>query len=347
MGGDIGPAATIPAALDRLLQYPSLHMILVGDQEIIKAQLQKQSAEAKRLTDRWSIHHAPDIVAMDEPPAHALRKKRNSSMRLAIDLVHSAEADACVSAGNTGALMATARYVLKTLPGIERPAIASSLPTRKGQCLMLDLGANLDCEAEHLVQFAVMGSVLASAAYGVKNPKVALLNVGVEQIKGNEQVKTAARYLQGIKEINYIGYIEGDGIYAGEADVVVCDGFVGNVALKSSEGIAKLVIHTLKQKINDNWVNRLTALMARPMLRALANEMDPKRYNGASLLGLRGIVIKSHGGADDLALRYAIDQCVREVNNNVPQLIAEQVSTIVEEMKQVAEVKPEETKPLI
>lgn len=332
MGGDIGPAVTIPAALDRLAQYPNLSVILVGDQTTIEAHLQKQAVESQRLADRWSIHHASEIVAMDEPPAHALRKKRNSSLRLAIDLVDSGKANACVSAGNTGALMATARFVLKTIPGIERPAIASSLPTRKGQCLMLDLGANLDCNAEHLVQFAVMGSVLASAAYGVKKPRVALLNVGVEQIKGNEQVKSAAHYLQSIKEINYVGFIEGDGIYAGEADVVVCDGFVGNVALKSSEGIAKLLIYMIKQKINDNWINRLTAFMARPMLRGLANEMDPKRYNGASLLGLRGIVIKSHGGADELALRFAIDQCVREVNNNVPQLIAEQVSTIVEEM---------------
>lgn len=335
MGGDIGLRATIPAALDRLVTYPQLHIIMVGDEHAIKTELDKKPHEAEQLKDRWSIHHAPDVVTMDEPPAHALRRKRESSMRFALDLVQEGKAQACVSAGNTGALMAMARFVLKTIQGIDRPAIAGSLPTRKGQCLMLDLGANLDCQAEHLVQFAVMGSILASAAYGVSNPRVSLLNVGVEQIKGNEQVKTAAKYLQALKEINYAGYIEGDGIYAGEADVVVCDGFVGNAALKSSEGIAKLLIDMIKQKINDNWINRITAFMARPMLKSLAKEMDPKRYNGASLLGLRGIVIKSHGGADDLALRYAIDQCIREVKNNVPQLIAERVSTVVEEMSQI------------
>jgi glycerol-3-phosphate acyltransferase PlsX len=334
MGGDFGPEVTIPAALDRLQQYPQLHIVLVGDEQAINAQLHhhKYKANAKRLAARWSIQHAPDKVDMDELPAHALRKKRNSSMRIALDLVKAGTVQACVSAGNTGALMAMARFVLKTLPGIDRPAIASSLPTRKGQCIMLDLGANVDCEAKHLLQFAVMGSVLASTVYGIPNPKVALLNIGVEQIKGNEQVKEAARSLQGVNAINYIGYVEGDGIYAGNADVVVCDGFVGNVALKTSEGLAKLLIDMIKKHAKANWFNRLAALMAMPMLRALAHEMDPKRYNGASLIGLRGIVVKSHGGADELALRYAIDECVSEVQHNVTGLVAEQMTTLIQEM---------------
>jgi len=332
MGGDFGPEVTIPAALDRLRYYPDLHMVLVGDQHAIETQLKQHHHEANRFKDRWTILHAPETVTMDEQPATALRKKRNSSMRLAIDLVKDNAVHACVSAGNTGALMAIARFVLKTLPGIDRPAIASSLPTRTGQCIVLDLGANLDCQAEHLLQFAVMGSVLAEAVYGINKPTVALLNVGVEQIKGNEPVKKAAEYLKKIEGINYTGFVEGDGIYLGHADVIVCDGFVGNVALKTSEGVAKFIIYLIKKQIKKNWINQLTAFMAQPMLRALAHDMDPKRYNGASLLGLRGIVVKSHGGADELALRYAIDESIREVQHNVPQMIAKQVATLIEEI---------------
>ncbi|MFI4954443.1 MAG: phosphate acyltransferase PlsX [Gammaproteobacteria bacterium] len=333
MGGDFGPEVTLPAAMDRLQRYPQLQIVLVGDESAINSHLHSRyKTEAKRFADRWSVQHAPDKVDMDELPAHALRKKRNSSMRIALDLVKAGSVQACVSAGNTGALMAMARFVLKTLPGIDRPAIASSLPTRKGQCLMLDLGANVDCQAQHLLQFAVMGSVLASAVYEIPSPRVGLLNIGVEQIKGNEQVKEAARYLQTINEINYIGYVEGDGIYAGDADVIVCDGFVGNVALKTSEGLAKMLIDMIRKHAKANWFNRLAALMATPMLKALAHEMDPKRYNGASLLGLRGTVIKSHGGADELALRYAIDECVSEVEHNVTQLVADQITTLIKEM---------------
>lgn len=333
MGGDFGLQVTLPAAIDRLKHHSRLHLVLVGDELAINSHLTRHfKAEAAQYRDRWSIQHAPDVVDMDELPAHALRKKRHSSMRVALDLVKAGSVQACVSAGNTGALMAMARFVLKTLPGIDRPAIASSLPTRKGQCLMLDLGANVDCEAQHLLQFAVMGSVLSSAVYGIARPRVGLLNIGVEQIKGNEQVKEAARYLQSLTAINYIGYVEGDGIYAGDADVVVCDGFVGNVALKTSEGLAKMLIQMIKKHANANWFNRLAALMATPMLKALAHEMDPKRYNGASLLGLRGIVMKSHGGADELALRYAIDECITEVEHNVTQLVAEQITTLIKEM---------------
>ncbi len=336
MGGDVGLSATIPAALDRLKRYPHLHLVLVGDEPGIRAHMDAHYAQAAALcADRWTIHHAPEKVDMDEMPSHALRKKRNSSMRYALDLVKEGSVQACISAGNTGALMAMARFVLKTVSGIDRPAIAGALPTSKGECLMLDLGANVDCQAEHLVQFAVMGSVLASAAYGIEKPTVALLNIGVEQIKGNLQVKAAAQYLQQISSINYIGFIEGDGIYAGNADVVICDGFVGNVALKTSEGLAKMLIDQIKKKVHSNWLNRLTAIMARPMLRALAEEMDPKRYNGASLLGLRGIVVKSHGGADEIALGYAIDECVKEVEHNVPKLVEEKIAYLMEEMSLV------------
>jgi glycerol-3-phosphate acyltransferase PlsX len=276
--------------------------------------------------ERLRIRHASQTVGMDEPPSRAMRNKKDSSMRVAIDLVRAGEAQACVSAGNTGALMATARFVLKTLAQVDRPAIISAIPSLRGQTHVLDLGANVDCSAEHLFQFAVMGSELVSVLDGVPAPKVGLLNIGQEEIKGNEQVKEAHELLAR-SSLNYVGYVEGDDIFLGEVDVVVCDGFVGNVALKTSEGVAKMVSQRLKDQFRRNWLTRLAALVALPVIKRFRKTVDPRRYNGASLLGLRGIVIKSHGGADVLAFENAIEIAEKEIHYNVPQRIAERVAT--------------------
>lgn len=262
---------------------------------------------------------------MDELPSRALRGKKDSSMRVAIDLVKRGQADACVSAGNTGALMATARFVLKTLPNIDRPAIITKLPAINGHTWVLDLGANVDCDADHLYQFAVMGSELVSAVDQVERPNVALLNIGQEEIKGNEQVREAHELLQQ-SSLNYIGYVEGDDIYLREGlDVVVTDGFVGNVALKNTEGVAKLIRHFMNVEFKRNIFTKLSGLVALPVLRALRRRIDPRRYNGASLLGLRGIVVKSHGGADALAFEHAIHIAKKEVNADIADRIQQQV----------------------
>ncbi len=321
MGGDFGLPSVIPAALQYLQQQEGVRLILVGKEDQIRSQV-----PAHALGERLRVHHASQEVAMDELPSKALRNKKDSSLRVAIDLVKSGEADACVSAGNTGALMATARFVLKTLPMVDRPAIASILPTQDGHTFMLDLGANVDCSAEHLFQFAVMGSELVSAVEGKPAPKVGLLNIGQEEIKGNEQVKQAHELLSS-SSLNYVGYVEGDGVYLGNLDVVVCDGFVGNVALKCSEGVAKMISNRLKREFRRNLLTRLASLVALPVLNRFKRTFDPRRYNGASLLGLRGIVIKSHGGADALAFRSAIETARVEVFANVPQRIADQVAT--------------------
>ena len=294
----------------------SLRLILVGQEDVLSSQLVRNKAKGD---PRLLIRHASQLVSMDESPAQALRAKKDSSMRVAINLVKQGEADACVSAGNTGALMATARFVLKTLPGIDRPAICTTLPTVHGHTRMLDLGANVDSKAEHLLQFAVMGSVLATVN-GIDQPRVGLLNIGEEDIKGNEQVKEAVRLLAA-SDLHYIGFVEGDGIFLDEVDVVVCDGFVGNVALKSSEGVAKLIRHYMTQEFKRNPLTRLAGLVALPVLRALGRKIDPRRYNGASLLGLQGIVVKSHGGADALAFANAIQVAMLEAERKVPQQI--------------------------
>ncbi|WP_295582094.1 phosphate acyltransferase PlsX [uncultured Lamprocystis sp.] len=318
MGGDHGPQVIVAAALRFLSTEHSVDLILVGDQAQILGCLGGVIPPSIR------IRHTTESVAMDESPSKALRGKKDSSMRVAIDLVKSGEAHACVSAGNTGALMATARFVLKTLPNVDRPAIITAVPSLHGHTHMLDLGANVDCTAEHLLQFAVMGSELVTAVDGVAAPKVALLNIGQEEIKGNEQVKNAHELLSR-SGLNYIGYVEGDGIYLEDVDVVVSDGFVGNVALKSSEGVAKFVRHTLSSQFKRNLFTRLAGLAALPILRAFRRTMDPRRYNGASLLGLRGIVIKSHGGADEIAFENAIHIAAKEILCDIPRRISEQV----------------------
>ncbi|MDD3449670.1 MAG: phosphate acyltransferase PlsX [Gammaproteobacteria bacterium] len=332
MGGDHGPSVVVPAALKQLDREPELRIILVGDREVLEREL---NSRGRVGDDRLRVHHASQKVEMDEPPAQALRNKKDSSMRVAINLVKQGEAGACVSAGNTGALMATARYVLKTLPGVDRPAIITALPTITGHTHVLDLGANVDCSAEHLFQFAVMGSVLVAAVDGNARPRVGLLNIGEEAIKGNEQVKEAAALLSGSDAINYIGYVEGDDIYKGSADVVVCDGFVGNVALKTSEGVAKMISHFMRQEFNRSWLTRIAGLLALPALRAFRDRVDPRRYNGASLVGLQGIVVKSHGSADELSFANAIRVARREAQKNVPERISHQLSSLLLERRAV------------
>jgi glycerol-3-phosphate acyltransferase PlsX len=319
MGGDHGPEVVIPAALSYLRATRNTALILVGNETAIA-----DLVGVTEFRDRLRIRHASQEVAMDELPSKALRTKKDSSMRVAVDLVKSGEANACVSAGNTGALMATARFVLKTLPNVDRPAIITSVPSLTGATHMLDLGANVDCTADHLFQFAVMGSELVTAVAGIPSPKVGLLNIGAEEIKGNEQVKQAHELLAG-SPLNYVGYVEGDDIYLGGVDVVVSDGFVGNVALKSSEGVAKMVRHFLTENFERNWLTRLSGLAALPILKRFRRTFDPRRYNGASLLGLRGIVIKSHGGADTLAFENAIHIAEKEIHCNIPERIAKQV----------------------
>ncbi|PKM45323.1 MAG: phosphate acyltransferase [Gammaproteobacteria bacterium HGW-Gammaproteobacteria-1] len=331
MGGDHGPGVVVPAALQAIQSHPELSIILVGDQHILDAELRRHPAVAG---ERLRVHHASQTVTMDDLPSHALRNKKDSSMRVAINLVKDGAAQACVSAGNTGALMATARFVLKTLPGIDRPAILTALPTIRGQSYVLDLGANIDSGAGNLYEFAVMGSVLAHTVGNIESPSVGLLNIGEEEIKGNEQVKEASRLLQQ-SGLNYVGFVEGDDIYKGTVDVVVCDGFIGNVALKASEGVAKMISHYMRQEFKRNLLTRLAGLVALPVLKAFRARIDPRSYNGASLVGLRGIVIKSHGSADVFAYTRAIHEAVVEVRKNVPERIREQLTTLLEERRAV------------
>ena len=331
MGGDHGADVVLPAALRALSRHDELDLLLVGDREIIEAGLERlRAADNARI----SIQHASQRVEMDEAASHALRFKKDSSMRVALNLVKEGRAQACVSAGNTGALMATARYVLKTLPGIDRPAICTSLPTMSGHTWMLDLGANVDSSPEHLFQFGLMGSVLARAVDSNENPRVGLLNIGEEEIKGNETVKEAAALLAS-GSMNYIGFIEGNDVYGGNVDVAVCDGFVGNIALKTSEGVARMILHFIKQSFNRNLLTRLAALFALPVLKAFRRQIDPRRYNGASLLGLRGTVIKSHGSADALAFANAIEVAAVVVRQQVPERISSQLQTILAERQAV------------
>lgn len=322
MGGDYGPRVTIPAALALLKQDSQLKVILVGLNDAIEAELRAQKT---KLNSRLSIHHASDLVSMDESPQSALKNKKDSSMRVAINLVKDGQADACVSAGNTGALMATSRFVLKTLPGIDRPAIAGVLPSKSGKTHMLDLGANADCTPEHLLQFAIMGSVLVSCVRNKPKPTVGLLNIGSEDIKGNEVVKQTAELLK-VSNLNFYGNVEGDDIYKGTTDLVVCDGFVGNVALKTSEGLANLMAGFLKEEFKKNPITKLMALISMPVLSAFRKRLDPRCYNGASFLGLRGIVVKSHGGADAFAFRHAIIKAVEEARSGVLERISEHLA---------------------
>ena len=325
MGGDHGPDVVIPAAIRALNKHPNINLILVGDEKTLAAKLKEYHVQND---SRFIIHHASQQVEMDESPALALRGKKDSSMRVAIDLVKTGSASACVSAGNTGALMATAKFVLKMLPGIERPAIVSALPTMKGHTYVLDLGGNVDSSAKQLVQFAIMGSVLAESIEGRKNPTIGLLNIGAEEMKGNERVKEAAILLSKT-DLNYHGFVEGDGMYRGEVDVVVCDGFVGNIALKSSEGVVHMMRHYLRRSFSRNVFTKLVGLLASPILKKFRDDLDPRSYNGANFIGLQGIVIKSHGGADEVGFANAINIAVIEAEQDVPRNISQHLERLL------------------
>ena len=314
MGGDHGPRVTVPAAINFLFAHPDARAILVGLENEVAEALKQARGD---IRDRITLRHATEVVHMAESPAAALRSKKDSSMRVIVNLLKAGEAQACVSAGNTGALMAISRFVLKTLDGIDRPAIVSLLPNIKGTyTYVLDLGANVDCGPEHLLQFGLMGSTLVAAVEHKESPTVGLLNIGEEDIKGNEVVKRAAELLRA-SGLNFIGNVEGDDIYKGKCDVVVCDGFVGNVALKTAEGVAQMLGGALKEEFSRNWLTKLAALVALPVLKSFRNRFDHRRYNGASLVGLRGIVVKSHGSADAYSFENAIQRAFEEVQNDV------------------------------
>lgn len=315
MGGDFGPHRIVPACVASLAEFPSLHLVLVGQASLLEELIALHPGVDRA---RLQIEHASEVIAMDERPTHALRGKPDASMRVMLELVRRGRAAAAVSAGNTGALMALALYLLKPLPGIDRPAMVTAMPTDRGVCHLLDLGANVDCSAEQLYQFAVMGAV-AAEAQGLQQPRVALLNVGTENIKGNQQVKLAASLLQQAQGLNYIGFVEGDGLYRGEADVVVCDGFVGNILLKSSEGLVSMISARIEALFSESLVSRLAGAVAMPLLKRLQGELAPARHNGASFLGLQGIVVKSHGSATVEGFQSAIRRAVIEVRENLPQ----------------------------
>ena len=327
MGGDHGPHVTVPAALRFIEHTDDTVIVLVGLRDAIETELKACKGE---VGPRLRIHPASQVVAMDEPPAAALKRKKDSSMRVAINLVETGEAHACVSAGNTGALMATARFVLKMLPGIERPAIASVLPTMHGSTFMLDLGANVDCTPFHLLQFGVMGASLSAALGHQDRPSIGLLNIGEEDIKGNEVVRQAGELLRR-SGLNFYGNIEGDDIFKGTTDVVVCDGFVGNVALKTSEGLAQMLGTYLRQEFKRNWFTRACGLVALPVLNAFKKRVDHRQFNGASLLGLRGIVVKSHGAADSFAFECALRRAYEEVGEGVLRRISERLTLLQED----------------
>ena len=315
MGGDHGPHVTVPAALNFLKSNSDVDIVLVGLRDAIEAELKARGAKPG---PRLRVHHASEVVLMDESPALALRNKKDSSIRVAVDLVKNGEAQACVSAGNTGALMAVSRFVLKMLPGIDRPAIIAALPSVRGTTYVLDLGANVDCGAEHLLQFAIMGATLVAAVEHKDRPSVGLLNIGIEDIKGNETVKRAAELLRA-SGLNFHGNVEGDDIYKGTTDVVVCDGFVGNVMLKASEGMVQMVRSFIRQEFMRSVLARLAGVIVMPVLYAFRKRLDPRRFNGATLLGLRGIVVKSHGSADAFGFERAIERAMEEVRNEVLQ----------------------------
>lgn len=323
MGGDHGPKVTVPACADFLADDPEAELLLVGQPRALERELERLGAPASRLR----VVEAAEVVGMDEDVRTAIRTKKHSSMRIAIDLVKQGRAQACVSAGNTGALMGTAKFVLKTLPGIDRPAICAVLPTRTGQVYALDLGANADCTPEHLLQFAIMGTTLVKAVEGKANPTVGLLNIGSEEIKGNDVVKRAGELLRA-SPVNFYGNVEGDDIYKGTTDIVVCDGFAGNVALKTSEGLAKMLGDFLKEEYTRNVLSRLAAVVSYPVIKRFRRRVDARRYNGAALLGLRGIVVKSHGSADRLAFSTALKRAASEASHGLIERIGEEIARV-------------------
>jgi glycerol-3-phosphate acyltransferase PlsX len=330
MGGDHGPSVTVPACLDFLADDREARLLLVGLREPLENELARAASLLSAdpaIRARVEIVGASQVVGMDEDVRTAIRTKKDSSMRVAIDLVKDGRAHACVSAGNTGALMGTAKFVLKTLPGVDRPAICAILPTRVGRVYALDLGANADCTPEQLQQFAIMGATLVRAMEGLDSPTVGLLNIGSEELKGNEVVRKAGELLRATP-INFRGNVEGDDIYKGTTDVVVCDGFVGNVALKTSEGLAKMLGDFLKEEFTRTWWTKALALFAYPIIRRFRRRVDHRRYNGAALLGLKGIVVKSHGSADRLAFATALARAAGEARHGLIERIGEEVARL-------------------
>jgi phosphate acyltransferase len=325
MGGDIGIDATLPAAKSFLDKHPSAKIILVGDELSISTHAVGRLLCSSPMV---TLVHAPQTVAMDEAPASAVKNKRQSSMRFAVEQVKSGQADACLSAGNTGALMATARLVLRTMPGIERPAIATDIPNQVGGAtLMLDLGANVDCTPEHLMQFGLMGSALACAMKSIASPSVGLLNIGEEMMKGNEVVKQASDLLRA-SELNFYGNVEGDDIFKGTVDVIVCDGFVGNVALKTTEGAAQMLGAMIKEEFSRNWLSKAMAVIALPVLKRFKKRVDHRRYNGAALIGLNGIVFKSHGSADAYSFENAMNRAYEAAEHDLIGQIARSIASL-------------------
>lgn len=329
MGGDHGPRVTVPGAMAALAHEHDLNLILVGKPDQIEDHLSTSGASMRGIR----IEPASQTVEMDEDPARALRGKKDSSMRVAINLVKSGEADACLSAGNTGALMATSRFVLKTLPGIDRPAIVAALPSLRGHVHMLDLGANVDSPPDLLLQFAIMGSVLVKYVEHKPSPSIGLLNIGVEDIKGNGTVKQAAELIQK-SGLNYYGYVEGDAIYTGDVDVIVCDGFDGNVALKTSEGLATMISKIMREEFGRNIFRKFAGMFALPIVNAFRKKIDHRRYNGATLVGLNGIVIKSHGGADALAFRQSLLVAATAVREKVIGHLSEELTRALKVLPQ-------------
>ncbi|MCC5792504.1 MAG: phosphate acyltransferase PlsX [Legionellaceae bacterium] len=326
MGGDHGLSVIIPACVNAVNKNTKLRLLLVGDQSSMREALARHTV---RNSQQLELVHASEVVAMDELPSHAIRNKKDSSMRVALNLLKEGRARACVSAGNTGALMAISRFVLKTLNGIDRPAIISQVPTLSGKTRVMDLGANVDSCAEHLFQFAVMGTALLQAIDHIPNPRIGLLNIGVEEIKGNDQVKRTAHMLAECSLLNYVGYVEGDQFYSGDIDLIVCDGFVGNVALKTSEGLAKLMQGYLRHSFTRTLYSRLVGLVAAPVINDFKKQLDPSLYNGASMLGLNGIVVKSHGGASALGFECAIEQATLQIKNYAIDLVRDKINDFI------------------
>ena len=324
MSGDHGVSSSVPAAEEALLKFHDLFLILVGDDKEINNLLSDKMKDLEGA--RYKIIHTKEFINMNDEIIAAIRTKKNSSMRLAINAVKNKDADACVSAGNTGALMALSKIILKTIPGIDRPAICGSLPTKFGQFHMLDLGANVECDAQHLYQFSIMGSALVQSLQLNDKPVVGLMNIGSEEIKGNEKIKSAGQLMQK-SNLNYAGFVEGDDIFSGKFDVIVTDGFVGNIALKSIEGVAKVISHFIKKEFTKNIFTKLSALISLPVMNSVKKKVDPRKYNGASLLGLQGVVVKSHGGADSYAFSRAIRTAYYEVKNEILDKIDSLIQT--------------------
>jgi len=330
-GGDFGFPVTVKAGINALGIYKDLHLHFVGDEKGIQKELNNHSIY-KTFLDRISITHTSEVINMDDSPSTALRHKKDSSMRVAIDLIENGTVDACVSAGNTGALMAIARFILKTIEGVDRPAIMGSFPTLNGHIHVLDLGANVDSKPETLLQFAFMGSITVQNTENIPNPTIGLLNVGVEEMKGHDRIQDTAELLKA-SSLNYSGFVEGDDIYKGVVDVIVCDGFEGNIALKASEGVANLFSYFLKKSFNRNLLTKIVALLAKPIMNNFKSHVDPGQYNGASLLGLKGVVVKSHGNADIDSYFQAIKEAYLEAHAKITDKISAQLTRELEEHK--------------